>query len=115
MINAKEQLNKLRLFYGTFSENECDENTSKKYEKILFEDCSYENIPENVKCEFDYTLQKTRFYSGIKSDLTENEIYELMEYKKLGLLTTIKNCIVFFTICSVIGIVLYLCSIISIL
>ena len=88
--------------YGTFRSKECDKESSKKYEKLLFEDNSYEKIPKNIKWEFDYTSQKPRFYSGLESDLTENEIYELIEYKKIGLITTIKKCILFFTICSII-------------
>lgn len=106
MSDLKEELNNLRIEYGTFSKKECDSEISKEYEKILAEEKNDENIPNNVTYEFDYNSGKHIFYSGIETKLTQNEIYEYIKYKELGFIKTIKNCILFFTTCFVISLVL---------
>lgn len=104
MINAKEQLNSLRLMYGTFTRKECDEETSKKYKEIVTKEKSYEKLPNNVKCVM--SMGTYRFFY-LDSKMTENEIYEFIGYKIITLLSTIKNCIMFFTICGIVALVLY--------
>ena len=110
MINAKEQLNGLRLLYGTFTRKECDEESSKKYKEIVTNEKSYENLPNNVKCVISMGTHK---FFRLDSKLTENEIYEFIGYKIIALLSTIKNCVMFFTICGIVALVLYVLYAIS--
>lgn len=49
----------------------------------------------------------TEFYTVYETDLTESEVKEYLTYKKLSLIKTIKNCIMFFTVLTIIGMVTY--------
>lgn len=118
-MNIKDELKDLRLEYGTYEANKeyCDEKTSKKYEKILTEENSDISLPENIVYELDDSLRNYKFYY-IKDDrptLNEKELQEYLSYKQLEQLeklSTIKNCIVFFTVCLVIELV---CQVINLL
>ena len=46
------------------------------------------------------------FYHLYQANLTESELTEYLTYKKLDMLRTIKNCIVFFTVLTVISLTL---------
>ena len=48
----------------------------------------------------------TEFYTVFETDLSQQEILEYLTYKKLDLIRTIKNCIVFFTVLTVLSIIL---------
>ena len=50
------------------------------------------------------------FYTIYEPDLTEQEITEYLTYKKLSFLRTIKNCVLFFTVLTIITIVVSLIS-----
>lgn len=117
-MNIKDELKDLRLEYGTFKRKKiyCDEETSKKYEKILIEDDSNINLPKNIIYELDDNFTNYKFYY-IEDEkvLNEKELQEYLSYKQLEQLeklSTIKNCIVFFTVCLVIELV---CQVINLL
>ena len=49
----------------------------------------------------------TEFYTIHETDLTESEIREYLTYKQLSLIRTIKNCVMFFTVLTIIGMIAY--------
>ena len=112
-MDAKEELEELRIKYNTFSKKECDEETSKKYDKMLDGKHPEGILPEDVEYEFDYDNQRYKYYYGSQSELNKDEIQEFIGYKTIKLLTTIKNCVLFFTICTVIGAICFIISLLS--
>ena len=105
-MKLKGKLNSFRIEHGICKRNFCSNEENQKYKKILAEGGT---LPENV---FNYTDDWTRdgeeFYTIQKSDLSEEEIKELLMYKQLSMVKTIKNCVVFFTVLTVIGLIAYL-------
>lgn len=105
-MNLKEELDSYRIDFNIWEKIPCTKQESQKYKKILAEGGT---LPENV---FNYTDDWTRdgeeFYTIQKSDLSEEEIKELLMYKQLSMVKTIKNCVVFFTVLTVIGLIAYL-------
>lgn len=66
-------------------------------------------LPEGVYAYVydDGETSTTEFYTIYETDLTESEISEYLTYKKLSLIKTIKNCIMFFTVLTIIGMIAY--------
>ena len=84
----------------------CSKQENKEYQKLLKEG---NNLPEGV---FAYVYDSgetstAEFYTVYESDLTESEITEYLTYKKISLIKAIKNCIMFFTVLTIIGMVAY--------
>lgn len=53
------------------------------------------------------------FYTVHETDLTNAEIAEYLTYRKLSLMNTIKNCVVFFVVVSFIGMIVSLVAFLS--
>ena len=84
----------------------CSKQENKEYQKLLKDGGA---LSEGV---FAYVYESgetstTEFYTVYKTDLTESEITEYLIYKKLSLIKTIKNCIMFFTVLTILGMVAY--------
>lgn len=104
-INLKEELEGYRFEYDLLQSIPCSSQENKEYQQLLKDGGT---LPEGV---FPYVYDngdtsKTEFYTVHETDLTESEIKEYLTYKKLGFLRTIKNCVVFFTVLAVIGLIL---------
>ena len=82
----------------------CTKEENKKYQKLLQ---GGDTLPEGV---YAYVYDSgetstTEFYTVYEADLTESEIREYLTYKQLGLIKTIKNCVLFFTVLTIVGMI----------
>ena len=106
-INLRDELRAHKFEFGVLKRVPCTKQENKEYAKLLKDG---ETLPEGVYA-YDYDL--SAFYTVCGTDLTENEIREYLTYKQLGFIRTIKNCVVFFTTLSIIGLVISFLSILS--
>ena len=98
-----EQLRNYKLQFGLLQKIPCSVEENKEYTQLQKEG---KPLPEGVS-KYEYANDATHddFYTLAAPDLTDHELAEYLTYKKLSLLRTIKNCIVFFTILTVIYLV----------
>ena len=106
-INLRDVLRSYKFEFDMLQKIPCSEQENKEYQKLLNDGGV---LPEGV---FAYVYSngetsKTEFYTICETDLSESEVAEYLTYKKLSLLRTIKNCVMFFTVLTIIGIVAYL-------
>ena len=90
--------------FGLLQKIPCNDQENKEFEKLLKAGVA---LPEGV---YAYTyisgeVSTTEFYRIYEADLTEAEINEYLTYKQLSLIKTIKNCAVFFTALTIIGMI----------
>ena len=105
-INLRNKLRSYKFEFDLLQQIHCSKQENKEYQKLLKEGGV---LPEGV---FAYVYDSgetstTEFYTIYETDLTESEIREYLTYKKLSLIRTIKNCIMFFTVLTIIGMVAY--------
>lgn len=101
-IDTRAQLIAHKFEFGLLQKIPCSKQENKAYAKLLKNSGS---LPEGVypfEYENGYT-SGTEFYTVSESDLSEAEIQEYLKYKQLSLIRTIKNCALFFTILTIIG------------
>ena len=106
--SIKEQLDEYRLKYDLYDQRLCTDEENEEYRKLLKQG---EKLPDDVyPLDSDWrnvnNSGKTEFCRLIRPELTQEEITEYLMYKKLDMLKTIKNCVVFFTVLTIIGIIL---------
>ena len=105
-INIKKQLRDYKFQFGLLQRVPCSSNENKAYTELLKED---KPLPENVvKYDCSSSSKWEEFYTIYTPELTEQEILEYLTYKKLSLLNTIKNCVVFFTVLTIVSLFLAL-------
>ena len=76
---------------------------NKKYAKMKK---NGENLPAGVHESLYVDGGSTNeFYTLYQADLNDREIAEYLAYKQIEMVRTIKNCVVFFTTLTVIGLV----------
>lgn len=107
IIDLRKKLRSHKFEFDLLQKIPCSNNENKEYSQLLRESGS---LPDGV---FPYIyenseISSTDFYTIYQTDLTESEINEYLTYKQLSLIRTIKNCVLFFTILTVIGMVAYL-------
>ncbi len=105
-IDLRNELRAYKFEFDLLQKIPCSKKENKEYQKLLKEGGV---LPEGV---FAYVYDSgetstTEFYTIYETDLTESEITEYLTYKKLSLIRTIKNCIMFFTVLTIIGMVAY--------
>ena len=102
--NLREELNSLKLEIGQLQRIPCSDEDNKVFEKILDEE---KPLPDGVYQYMydDGELSTTKFYTVEKADLTDSEIQEYLTYKQLSMVNTIKKCVLFFTVFTVISII----------
>lgn len=83
----------------------CSKAENKQYQQILKKGSILPNGVYAYVDEFDVASTK-EFYPVYETDLSQQEILEYLTYKKLDFIRTIKNCIVFFTVLTVISLIL---------
>lgn len=104
-INLKDRLNSYKYEFDLLQKVECSKEECAKYKEMVENN---QPLPEGVH---RYTYENGEvshelFYTVYKPDLSDAEINEYLTYKQLGYIKTIKNCVVFFTVLTVISLVL---------
>ena len=110
----KEVLDEYRLKYELYDHIECTKEENEEYKSLSEQGKS---LPEDIyPIDSYWTLLKSgansEFLRLLRYDLTEAEIMELLMYKKLDMLRTIRNCVVFFTALTVISLILFFLGVI---
>ncbi|MBR3894791.1 MAG: hypothetical protein IKJ35_06550 [Clostridia bacterium] len=105
-INLRDELRSYKFEFDLLQKIPCSKQENKEYQKILKDGGV---LPNGV---FAYVYDNgetstTEFYTVYETDLTESEIAEYLTYKKLNLIRTIKNCVMFFTVLTIIAMVVY--------
>ena len=103
-VNPKAELQNLRQEYRLSQRVPCSKEDNKKYAQMVKDG---QPLPAGV---YDYKYENTEseYYTIYTPDISADELAELLTYKKLGYLRTIKNCAVYFVVLSVIALCAYL-------
>ena len=98
-INLRDELRAHKFEFDLLQKIPCTKQENTEYKQIVKDGGT---LPEGVQaCMYE----TDEFYKIHEADLTEAEINEYLTYKQLSLIRTIKNCVVFFTVLTVIGLV----------
>lgn len=109
-INLRDELKRYKNQFGLLQRIPCTKEENKEYHEILKNGGV---LPEGIYPYLNYLNESDNntipfeFYTVLDTDLTESEIEEYLTYKKLDLIKTIKNCVVFFTTLAVIGLIVW--------
>ena len=105
-INLRDELRAYKFDFNLLQKIPCSKQENKEYHKLLKDGGT---LPEGVYSYIDFNgeASTTDFYTVYETDLTESEKIEYLTYKKLDLIKTIKNCVMFFTILTIIGMIAY--------
>ena len=102
-VNLRDELRDYKFEFNLLQKIPCARQENEKYKELLK---NGDALPEGVH-EPTYEYGETDFYTISEADLTEGEIREYLTYKQLRLLKTIKNCAVFFTVLTILGMAAY--------
>lgn len=101
--DIKKKLTEYKLEFGVLEKKPCTEQENEAYLNLLKNGGA---LPDGVFRYENADGEKTDVYYTIgDSDLTEAEIQEYLKYQKLKYIKTIKNCAVFFTALTIVGMV----------
>ena len=105
-INLRDELRAYKFEFDLLQRIPCSKQENKEYQKNLK---GGGVLPEGV---FPYVYEngdtsEAEFYTVYEADLTNSEIMEYLTYKKLSYIRTIKGCVKFFTVLTIIGMVAY--------
>ena len=103
-VDLREELRQYRDELNVVQEIACTKEEIAEFKKILKEGGE---LPEDVHARICYDVDGEEmgkeYYRIYTPDLTEQEMQEYLTLKRLSLLKTIKNCVVFFTVLAIIG------------
>ena len=102
--NLREELKNYQYDFDILQKIPCTEKENKEYKQLVK---AGKPLPKDIY-PFGYdsdTPSDSEFYKLYVSDLSDAELAEYLTYKKLSMLKTIKNCLLFFTILTIIGII----------
>ena len=102
-IDLRQELLDYKEQFELIQKIPCTREENKAYTKLLK---NGQPLPENI-CKYEYSMDSDyeEFYTLYIPELSDSEIAEYLTYKKLALLNTIKNCVLFFTVLTIIGLV----------
>ena len=105
-IDLRDELRSYKFEFDLLQKIPCSKQENKKYEQLLKDNGV---LPEGVYAYIgdNDAPSKTEFYTIYETDLTESEIAEYLTYKKLSLIKTIKNCVMFFTVLTIASMIIY--------
>ena len=105
-INLRDELRAHKFEFDLLQKIPCTKQENKEYQKLLKDGGT---LPEGVYA-YVYDSNETsatEFYTIYETDLTESEIREYLTYKQLSHIKTIKNCVLFFTVLTIISMIAY--------
>ena len=103
-IDIKQKLRSYKFEFDLLQKLPCSQEENKAYLDLLK---AGQPLPEGVfRYEYQSGIESDEFYTVYEPELTAEEISEYLTYKKLHMLRTIKNCVVFFVVLTVIFLVL---------
>ena len=107
-MDKREEFNEMRLENGLFKRKKVSNEDYKKYQELID---SGKELPNNIK----YDIYMGGFYEKeLKTNFTEKEIFEYIGYKQIKLLSTIKNCVLFFVVCYILSLIFQIIASLSI-
>ena len=90
--NIKEKIEEGRFEHGFASAISCTKEENLEYNKMLKEG---QKLPYGVYPYTDFDGDMTgEYYTVRNADISENEKMEYLAYKKISILTTIRNCVI---------------------
>lgn len=108
-MNFREKLDEMRCELGVFHQENCSEKDNKLYRDYLREG---RPLPADVRRIDEYEeIGDAEFAVITKNDLSRDELMEFVQLKQLKELTTIKKCVMFFTVLTIISLVLGVLSV----
>lgn len=100
----QNELRELKIKAGLLSEVPCTEQETEEYQKLLENN---ETLPTGVYSRDKILSENNTFYTVHgESELTEAEKKEYIALKQLKYVKTIKNCVLFFTILTILSMAL---------
>lgn len=92
--DLRELLSMYKFDMDVLQKIPCTAEECKQYKKLLKEG---QPLPDGV-FHTTYSNGTDEFYTVAESDLTDSELMEYLTYKKLDLLRSIKNCLIFLSV-----------------
>lgn len=102
--NPMTELQNYREKYGLSEKIPCSKEDNEKYAQMVKDGTP---LPTGVYA-YNYENLEDVYYTIQTSSLATDELFEMLTYKILGYLRTIKNCAVYFVVLSVISLCVYL-------
>ena len=100
MSNLKKELNEIMLELGLVRHEPCSLEENDKYQKMERKD---ENLPDGISSDEDSAYPI--FKKIVTSDLSTEEINNLMMYRQTLYLKSIKSSMIFFVVLSIISLI----------
>ena len=86
--NLREELREYKYEFGLLQRVPCSREENKKYKQLLK---NGEKLPEGVYPTDVYNFDPATFHTEYETDLTDSEICQYLEFKKLSYLKSIKK------------------------
>ena len=100
-MKLTKELEQLKYELGILREVDCSYEENEKYRKLLQEN---KPLPKDILCRYpDGSVEYASFYKVERTALSKDELAEYLQYKQLKSIITIKKCMVFFTVLTVIS------------
>ena len=102
-LDLRDELRQIRFDMNFLQRIDCTKEENKAYSKMIK---NGESLPDGVYQYRDsYGNNIESFYTIFDSGLTDAEKQEYIQYQKLLHIITIKNCVVFFTVLTIISLI----------
>ena len=103
-IDIKQKLRSYQFEFDLLQKIPCTKEENSAYLTLLK---ANQPLPEGVyRYEYESGIESDEFYTIYEPELTADEIAEYLTYKKLHMLKTIRNCVVFFAVLTIVSLVL---------
>lgn len=110
-IDLKRELRAYKFEFDLLQEIPCSKQENKSYAKLIKDG---QPLPDGVyRYKDDAGNESDTFYTVYDPNLTPEETQQFLTFEKLRMLKTIKNCVVFFTVLTVISIAAYIITLLA--